>query len=428
MRIRKSLGLGALILGSAIFTVNSCGGGGGGSVSTGDMPSSSPSYSKLAVFITDDISTQFDEAWVKIYRVTITDSNGNVHELFSDPNGKVVNLFELSNVAELLNIAVLPPGAYSNLQVQLDSQVVLIDKTGNAINASLSSNTLEVGGFLNLQEGVTSSIGIDFDLKQFNYDPTTGTVQPVAIFKPEDEIESVQEHKAKLEGIVVGIIDSNTLEVRLENGSTVTVSLGQGATVYSNGTVYSDTSGLSEGMEVYISGNFDPNTSTISATSLYIDSSDEDDSPSTPPAGGTTGSRVEVEGRIVSVSNNQIVIDVSEAEGFVPGTETITIDISAAEFLKGSIDSLQEGVKIEVYGTLGDDGSISATVVEIEDGNSGDNHNGNGNDNDNSNDNSNDNNNDNDNDNDNSNDNDNDNDNGNNNDNDNDNDNTNSTP
>ena len=379
MDLRKGISLGALVLGSIIFTLNSCGGGGGGSgVSAGgDIPATPSNYGKVAVFITDDISNQFDEAWVRIYRITITDAKGTVHELFSDPNGKVVNLFELSDVVELLNIATLPPGTYSNIQVELDRSVVLINKSGNPINANLSSSTLQVNGSLNLQAGAATSIGIDFDLKQFSYDPTTNSVQPVAIFKPENEIEKAKEHKAKDEGKVVSVIDATTVEVRLENGSTVRVNLAQGAAIYSKGKVFADANALSPGTEVYISGTFNPDDNTITATSMYADAR-PDDTPadnntpgnSPPSGGGNTPAQnkvVEVEGRIVSINGNRIVVDVSEAEGFVPGTETITIDISNAKFVKGASDNLQVGAKIEIYGSLGQNGVV-AVAVEVEGG------------------------------------------------------------
>jgi|Deesub1362B_J571_1020462.scaffolds.fasta_scaffold00011_38 hypothetical protein len=327
----------------------SCGGGG-----------SSSSVGTVSVFITDDISRDYSKAWITIQKITAISTDGVEYVLFEDTVGKVFNLLELSGIGALLNITTLPEGIYNDIKVTVKNEIVLVDHNGNTINAKFATTgeqyVIDVHGTLTIIAERKTSFALDFDTKQFSYDPTTGLVSAVVIFKPENELKDLYQSYAEIEGYVVEVLNDSSFTLQIEDTSVViTVTLHVTAVVFdeNTGAVSSDTSLLEPSQKVEVYGNYDASTLTLEAISVKIEKT------------SSSEHMAEVEGFIQSINGTTIVVDVKEAEHFVPISNTITVNVSSAKFIKGSIEILAEGQWVEIKGTW--DGAVfTAVVIEIE--------------------------------------------------------------
>lgn len=345
-----------LVLVISFFFLVACGGGGGTSTSGG-------SSSALSVLITDDLSTDYAKVWVTVSRVAASGPDGSEVVLYEDPQGGVFNLTELDGVAALLDTASLDPGVYGDFRITLADEITLTDRTGQSITAAFNgtgqTETLAVAGSVSVPEAGNISVGFDFDLKQFVYDPATGLVDPVIIMVEQEGLERLDRTYGEIEGRVASIIDTATFELRTRSG-TITVGLQATATVTdeSRGFVGSDTGALSIGQEVEVYGNYDASTLTLSAVQVRID--DDGD-------GVSSFGRAEVEGMVQSFDGTTLVLDVREAD-FVPATTTLTIsNVPNAFFTRGALADLGAGQWIEVEGNW-EDPVFTALRIEIEGG------------------------------------------------------------
>ncbi len=175
VRIWRVIGLVALILTTLILT--SCGGG----------TSSSSGSHTASLFVTDDLSTNYQQVLVTIYKVEFEkSSDGSTITAFDDPQGVTYDLRELSGVMAMLTGSSLEPGSYNRVLITVGRDIVLVDNTGTQItpNPQFEENTwtvcsggqctVEVPGAVNVIAG--GSVILDFDLKQFTYDSVTNTV------------------------------------------------------------------------------------------------------------------------------------------------------------------------------------------------------------------------------------------------------------
>lgn len=352
-----------LILIGMIFLLNACGGGGG---SGSDGSGVSSGTGKVSVLVTDDLSTDFRKAWITIQRVSVMSEGNAEYILFDDPTGRIFNLLELSGIGSLLNTTTVPAGTYKTIRVTMKNEVVLVDKGGNTINAKLapqgSQYSLDVNGNLVVTEGQNTSLWLDFDTKQFNYNPQSGIVTVIVVFKQESEMSSVHEY-AEIKGSVTEIASPTSfyLVPSYSNSTTLTVVLHPSAVVYNEatGATSTNTTIISPGNKVEVYGYYDSSTLTITAISVKIKKS-----------GTEIPGYVKAEGYITAINGDIVTLDVRKAEHFVPPSTTISIDISVAGFSKGNKSMLGNGMWIEVKGMW--DGTIlKASLVEIEGAKSG---------------------------------------------------------
>ncbi len=290
------MGIAALIYGLA-----SCGGQGDvteGTTSSGGV-SGELNTAKVNVTITDDLHEDFSEVWVKLYTVKLRSvPRGEEYTVFEDPNGREVNLLRLSEVAELLNVVSVPAGTY-RVELVLDENVVLIDHQGVSSTATLTETTIEAKGVVRLEEGEVETIGIDFEVKRFKYDPGNGTIEPLIVVKPESDLrDEVKNFIARIEGKLVEVVSPTEIIVRPEGSSdTVRVVLGRGAIVIVKDLpgggapaemyamslrsqavdIRQDFSGIDPSMveEVYVKGTFDPDTGVITAVLVLVEYYDD---------------------------------------------------------------------------------------------------------------------------------------------------------
>ncbi|NOY39102.1 MAG: DUF4382 domain-containing protein, partial [Nitrospirae bacterium] len=152
----------------------SCGGGGETTTRT------------ASVYITDDVTDAYDQVIVTIYRVEFVSAvDSSVVTVFEAPQGLTYDLSELSGVLDKLGT--LPEGNYSSVLVTVGKDLILVDNAGVQVfpNPTFAENAwtncsadgtcvIDIPGAANVVS--TERVVIDFDLKQFVYDPLTNTV------------------------------------------------------------------------------------------------------------------------------------------------------------------------------------------------------------------------------------------------------------
>ncbi len=343
-----------------LFTLAACGGGNGSSGLSGIFANTGA----LSVMVTDDMTTQYSKVWVTVLEVTATDSSGQQHVLYEDPNGQIFNLTELHGITALLSSQDLIADTYSDFEIILANDISLVDKQGQTIQASFNTTgdpeVIPVQGSVSVTAGGFTRMGIDFDLKQFSYDQSSGIVSPVLLYLDDNQLQQISLDRSRIEGLVTEIIDAGTFTMENRYGSTVTVTLQATATIFDeySGTVAGDTGVLTVAQKVEVFGTYDATTMTLDAVSARIDD--------TSPSSGS-GGKTEIKGVISSFDGTSLVLDVRDSD-FIPGSTTLEIsNIANALFTKGSLDTLAAGQWVEIHGTW-EDPVFTAMVVEIEGG------------------------------------------------------------
>ncbi len=310
----------------------------------GGSTTSTNGSSLVSIMVTDAISTQYTKVWVKIQKITVTDANGNPVTLFSDTAGRVFNLTELRGVSNLLDLAQLTPGTYHDLTITMDPKVTLNDSTATPIPAQLDQTTITVTGAFTIAAGQTS-LGIDFDLANFSYDPATGMVTPSIVLRNHNAMQRLAQARAELGGTIKSVTNATDFIMTTRAGQDVTVSLVGNATVLVPGSVNNgraiirDTSGLTAGQPVEVFGNYDPTGLTIDAVRVRV---------------GRTGGNGQaifgsdrIEG-LATLAANTLTVDVREAS-FVPPSTQMSFNLDTTVFIeKGARGDLSQNTPTEV--------------------------------------------------------------------------------
>ncbi len=333
-----------------IATLAACGGGSGrGGASLG-------SEGTLSVLVTDNLAQDYAEVWVTVRSITATDANGQVVTLYEDTAGQTHNLSQLVNIGALVDTRNITTGTYNRFEIVLDNAVTLVDQNGVVTNARFDQSgnptfSTSITGTLTVDANQAATLALDFDLQQFTYDAGTNTVTPVIVQKdPTSLDQTVSTVFGEVESITDGTRfvldpagDGRNLTVVLHNNATVTNT--------ASGEVLSDTRGLSVNMKVSVSGTYDTATLTITAATVQIEN-------------GAVGVRHKLEGTIMAINGSSLTIDIHEAS-FMPGANTLIVDVSNATFSHGRLDQLAVGQKVDIKGAW-DGNSFTPAVVEIE--------------------------------------------------------------
>jgi len=332
-----------------------CGGGSG---------SSNATNGNVSLYVTDNLTQDYTEVWVTLHSVTTTDSNGQTVTLFADTTstGVVQNLRELAGVGSLLNTQSLAAGTYTNFTVTLDNQIKLVDAGGVITTATFNTTgnaqyTLTVTGAMTIAAGQNTAVALDFDLANFTYDAATNTVTAVVTYQDQTQTQNLTRTFAEMEGHVVSIADATHFVMSPKHdGENVNVTLHEGVVIYKEhaSTTGTDTSALQVNDKVEVYGNYDAATLTIEAVRIKVE--DENDSEHMQSAEGT----------VVSFDGTNLVMNIHEAD-FMPGADTLTVDITNAFFARGDSSMLSAGVRVEIEGTWDASGMVfTVAKVEIE--------------------------------------------------------------
>ena len=350
------------LIAGAIALAACNGGGDDGNVPSGSSLSSTSAA--VSVFVTDNLSDEYAKVWVTVNSVNAIDANGQEHLLYTNSDGAVFNLSELHRVGALLDTRQLPAGAYQSLRLTLANQLSMVDAKGQTVTARFNADgtpkLIDVPAAFTVSANQNTAIGLDFDLKQFQYDPVSGIVTPVIIFRNDDSIQAMDRRYAEVEGRVTAITDAGHFTLNTERSNmSLAVTLAPGAVIVDrrSAAVGGDTSLLSVNDRVDVYGNYDSATLSIAAARVKIDGESSDSA--------TQAGRYQAEGQVISFDGSSLLLDVREAN-FVPGGNSLSVaNVSNAVFSKGGLAMLAAGQRVEVKGAW-DGNTFSADTVEIE--------------------------------------------------------------
>ncbi|MBI4607259.1 MAG: DUF4382 domain-containing protein [Planctomycetes bacterium] len=318
------------------FALSACGGGGGG----GRSSSSSGPGGQVHVLLTDAASDEIDRFEVDIRSIDLVKRNGaRVHTL---PLTTRVDFADLVEVAELLNAASVPHGAYREVQLTLDfstaavhiagaeANAAVIDEDGRPI-AGLVTVGVDLEGRLRLvvAPGSTRMLTLDFDLDastSVDAAANTVTLSPVLLAEIDHHRPRVHRVRGPLESVDVEG-SSFTIAVRpfralVSRFGTVRVSVGDATHYEVNDACYRGRAGLEalaalpRFAAVVAVGRLDARTGIFEASEVLAGSS---------VPGGTLDV---VRGHVASRRGNEVTVlgaQVDRANGVVVFNAPVTV-------------------------------------------------------------------------------------------------------
>lgn len=360
-RLNKSL---ILTLSTAALAVLAACGGGGDSAST--TPTTAASSVTLQTYITDNLATEYSKVWVTLKKITATDSTGAVVTLLDATAAPVVvNLSSLADVGQFMSSVTVPAGLYTQITVTLGNDVQLVSLDGaTTVTGKLGSGTSDfvwTVRHLSLDTATTGQLVLDFNLARFTYDAATGLVTPqVDVLHPTDAFRKFVRQQAHVHGTVQSV-DTTAGTVTVNDsrlGAGVVVSLAADAVITNESTGSTLTlADLAVGTRIGIKGTVTPGATTadpvtVTATVVHVESA-------------TT--RARGEGTVSAVNGTLVTVKLTDAN-FLPGSDSVVVDVSAATFPHGLATDLAVGVAVSFRGQVSGIGSaavIAATTVDV---------------------------------------------------------------
>ncbi len=259
----------ALALATMALTIG-CGGGGSISVSN----------SGIDVFFSDDFSDDFDQVWVRVYRVDVVGSGGTT-TVFSDPDGEVMDLAALNDGApRFVYMGSGDVTAPQMVSIVLDRELSLIPTGGDsAISASfdlaLATGDGQVTIDLTLDVRVDSgSVVVDFDLSQWTLNG--GSINPVVRVGSDIGLDNGDRHEERsIRGTVndlVGEAPDQHFRLRTHSGHSVPVITTADTVVYGPDGAEST---LANGQHVLVTGVFSRPAGGFLASEIQIRGPDD---------------------------------------------------------------------------------------------------------------------------------------------------------
>ncbi len=323
-----------------------CGGGGGGTEVSGN----------LALFVTDDLSTNYDHVWVTIHEVELEGSSGSTN-VFNSSAGIPVDLRSLndgSSLFSLLGTANVPDGNYTIAKVKMAKGLTLFSTgatTGTNVEFidALDSGTGKVLLNVPLAGGLSvvgnTNLVLDFDLSQWT--EAAGKVTPVVVKGSGSGIDDSNNHVSEdFKGTISGIsgaapnLTFGLSGIRVKTTSSTVIFREDGA----------GSAQLSNGQLVEVEGKFDTANHIFVASKVKIED-------------GATSGEDKAKGVIVgSISASGGVMTIEFARGFVPGATTLNLTFGSSTVYFNSVGLpipageffalLGDGNYIEVEGTV----------------------------------------------------------------------------
>jgi hypothetical protein len=364
--------------------LSACGGGGGAGTADTATVASAPPVQALAVaaqlYITDNLATDYSKVWVSIKKITALDASGTeVTLLDASATPAVVNLSSLASVGQFMSAVSIPAGIYTEVRVTLDNKVQLVSLDGTVTTNALFSTAATdfVWRIRNVSLDATAGgqIVLDFNLAKFTYDASSGLVTPVVeLPAPADAFGKWVRQQAELHGTVQSVdATKNTLAVNDPRlGTGVLVSLTADAVILNEADGKAlKISDLTAGAAIEIKGLVTPGATTadpvtILASVIHVE-------PPKPAAGAASSPNAAAsavargEGKVAAVSGSLVTVAIDEAN-FLPGANTVVVDIATAKFAHGQAADIVPGVKVEFGGTISGTGStakVTAAVFDV---------------------------------------------------------------
>ncbi len=328
-----------------------------------------PQMVSVQTYLTDNLTLAYSKVWVSIRRITAVDGAGAEVVLLDASAAPVaVNLASLAAVGQFVSTVTIPAGIYRQVAVTMDNAVQLVSKDGstttNAKFAATGSEFVLRVREIELDASSGTQFVFDFDLEKFTYNPATGLVTPsVRLPRPAEAFQKFVRQFAEAKGTVKSVdAAAQTLTVddpRL--GAATVVKLATGGVVAGPSGAVLTLADVKVGDRIEAKGVVTPGATTsapVTVTTLVVEVKPA--SGATPPTavGGAKG-----EGKVVSVAGSLVTVAIEEAN-FLPGSNTVIVDVASAKFSHGQASDLSAGVKIEFSGTVSGTGA-SARVVAL---------------------------------------------------------------
>lgn len=364
--------IGLMLVALAALLAAGCGGGGGSAVS-----------SAASFFITDDLNTGYDAVWVSIKKVELISASGAT-VVFDDSAGHVVNVRALNSggLARFLFLGDdrVPQGVYTGMRFTLDDKVVLFPtgaSTGqNRLFAGLDANSNKVVA-LTFAVPIDTSLPntkfvADFKLSDWTEDGTFVQNCPINEGSHSGLDNPDRHHEDDYKGTVSGLAGNapeQTFTLNSQRGTRFTVMTDANTAIFNKNGAPNPV--LADGKVVEVRGTFSPADGSLLATSIRIKGSESEDPH-------------EVKGPTSDVNEgaSTFKITIREAEGFVPETDVVTVQVNpsttrfrshggvtltSAEFF--AVLMANPGIEVEAEGTVtvGVETVMNAKSVKIED-------------------------------------------------------------
>jgi Domain of unknown function (DUF4382) len=354
-----------LTLSTAALAVLAACGGGGDTASTTPTAAAAASVT-LQTYITDNLATEYAKVWVTLKKITATDSTGAVVTLLDATAAPVVvNLSSLADVGQFMSSVTVPSGIYTQLAVTLGNDVQLVSLDGaTTVTGKLASGTSDfVWNVRNLSvdTATTGQLVLDFNLARFTYSAATGLVTPqVDVLHPTDAFRKFVRQQAEVHGTVQSVdTTAGTITVNDSRlGTGVVVSLATDAVITNESTGSTLTlAQLAAGTRIGIKGTVTPGATTadpvtVSATVVHVESAI---------------TRARGEGTVSAISGSLVTVKLTDAN-FLPGSDSVVVDIGTATFPHGLASDLAVGVAVSFRGQVSGIGSaavITANTVDV---------------------------------------------------------------
>ena len=259
----------------------------------------------------------------------------------------------------------LPAGLYTQVAVTLGNDVQLVSLDGaTTVTGQLGSGTSDfVWNVRNLRfdTATTGQLVLDFNLARFTYSAATGLVTPqVDVLSPADAFRKFVRQQAEVHGTVQSVdTTAGTITVNDSRlGTGVVVSLATDAVITNESTGSTLTlAQLTAGTRIGIKGTVTPGATTadpvtVTATVVHVESA---------------VTRARGEGTVSAVNGSLVTVKLSDAN-FLPGSDSVVVDISTATFPHGLASDLEAGVAVSFRGQVSGIGSaavITATTMDV---------------------------------------------------------------
>ena len=358
---------------TAVAVLAACGGSG----STSGSGLAQVQSVAVQTYITDNLATEYSKVWVSIKKITVVDGSGSeVTLLDASASPAVVNLSSLAAVGQFMSTVTIPAGIYTEIRVTLGNAVQLVSLDG----ATTTNAKFDAAGTdfvwkvrnVSIDASAGGQIVLDFNLVKFTYDATTGLVTPtIELPKPGDAFKKFVRQQAEIHGTVqsvdavAGTITIN--DARLGNGVVVTLAKDAVLLNEADGKVLA-LSDITAGERIEIKGTVTPGATTtdpvtVLASVVHVE-----------PAAQPEVPRARGEGVVSAVAGNLVTVSINEAN-FLPGANSVVVDISSAKFAHGSAADITTGVTLEFGGVVNGSGTsatVMAAVVDVEGASSAD--------------------------------------------------------
>lgn len=279
----------ALML-SAAALFAACGSGGGSGSLTG-------SVSDATLFITDDLSNDYQQVMVTVFKVVFEKpQDKSPVTAFEDPLGVTYDITELDGI--LSKLGTLPPGNYSNVFITVGEELMLVDNMGNQLNPTFAQNAwttcsgsqcvIRVPGAANVVDN--QHVILDFDLKQFRYDQATNTVTAKIVLDADGsdhkDYDQEDDEDYKVKGVIQNMPMNNEFELMvikakhfMPPSNIITVRVDDntryGCDDDHAGCTLNDFSDLMQWMKIEIKGNWNAADEVFDATKIEVDEADD---------------------------------------------------------------------------------------------------------------------------------------------------------